>query len=83
MKRVDGIIIEGENLGIEKKAARDNKVTFNLGILRGIDSIKIGVKDIELVTKLEAIPKRKPMKILVDIGTFKDELYLQAKELLA
>jgi hypothetical protein len=76
LKRVDGIILEGEKIGLEKYAGRDNKMVVNLHILNGFESLSLRVRDSNLVKQLEDYPNRKPIKIKGSVITFKDELYL-------
>lgn len=83
MKRVDGVILEGEKIGLEKYAGRENKLMVNLHILNGFESMSLRVKDSSLVKMLEDYPDRKPIKVKANVVTFKDELYIMATSVIA
>jgi myosin-crossreactive antigen len=83
LKKVDGIILEGEKIGLEKFAGRDNKMVVNLHLLNGFESISLRVKDANLTKQLEEFPNRKPIKVKGTVITFKDELYLAATSILS
>lgn len=82
LKKVDGIILEGEKIGLEKFAGRDNKMVTNLHILNGFESMSLRVKDANLTKQLEEIPNRKPIKVKASVITFKDELYLSVSSII-
>lgn len=78
MKKISGIIVEGEKIGLEKYAGKENKMVVNLHILSGFDSMRLNVKDNNLVKALEEKPDRQPLKIKADVFAYKEECYLQA-----
>ena len=78
MKKIEGIILEGEKLGVEKTSNRDGKLIVNFHLLSGFESLKVRVADQNLTKTLEDLPPRKPIKLKADVQTFKDELYLSA-----
>ena len=82
MKKVDGIILEGEKIGLEKFAGRDNKMVVNLHILNGFESMSLRVKDANLTKQLEEYPNRKAIKVKANVITFKDELYLSVSSII-
>ncbi len=82
MKKVEGVIVEGEKIGLEKFAGRDQKMVVNLHILNGFESLKLNIKDSGLMKTLEEYPNRKPIRIKVNVHTYKDELYLQAVQII-
>lgn len=83
MKKVEGIILEGEKIGLEKFAGRDNKMVVNLHLLNGYESISLRVKDANLTKQLEEYPNRKPIKVKASVITYKDELYLGVSSIIA
>jgi hypothetical protein len=82
LKKVDGIILEGEKIGLEKFAGRDNKMVVNLHLLNGFESIKLRVQDANLTKQLEEYPNRKPIKVKASAQVFKDELYLSVNSII-
>lgn len=78
MKRISGVIVEGEKIGFEKVQGRDNKQFYVVHILAGFESMKLTIRDSKLAGEIEAIPNRKAVKVKVEVATYKDELYLQA-----
>jgi len=81
MKKIEGVIFKGEKIGFEKTKTRDNKINVNLHMLKGFESLRIGVKDVELIQKLEAVPDRDPIVLVANVICFKDEIYLTAIDL--
>ncbi|OGO77633.1 MAG: hypothetical protein A2Y23_11805 [Clostridiales bacterium GWB2_37_7] len=82
MKKLDGILLEGENIGLEKFAGKDNKMVVNLHLLNGFESIKLRVQDTNLVKLLEEYPKRKLIKVKVNAQVYKDEMYLSVSSII-
>jgi hypothetical protein len=82
LKKVEGIILEGEKIGLEKFAGRDNKMVTNLHILNGFESMSLRVKDANLSKQLEELPNRKLIKVKASVITFKDELYLSVSSII-
>jgi hypothetical protein len=78
VKKIEGIILEGEKLGVEKTSGKDNKLVVNFHLLSGFTSLKVRVADQNLTKVLDDFPVRKPIKLKADVMTFKDELYLSA-----
>lgn len=82
MKKIDGIILEGEKIGLEKFAGKDNKMVVNLHLLNGFESNKLRVQDSNLIKQLEEMPNRKPIKVKANAQVYKDELYLSVSSIL-
>lgn len=82
MKKVDGIILEGEKIGLEKFAGKDSKMVVNLHLLNGYESMSLRVKDANLTKQLDEFPNRKPIKVKANVITFKDELYLSVTSII-
>jgi len=79
MNKVDGVILEGEKLGLEKYSGRDNKMMVDLHILNGFESVKLRVRDNNLIKQLEEVPNRKPLKVKAEVGVYNGNMYLIAK----
>ncbi len=79
MNKVEGVILEGEKLGIERKQNKEGKTIISLHLLNGFESVKLGVKDNELLKKLEELPNRKSIRVKAEIGLFNGNLYVAAK----
>lgn len=82
MKKVENVLVQGEKIGLEKFAGREQKMVVNLHILNGFESVKLSVKDSGLIKALDEYPDRKPIKVKANVLTFKDELYLVATGLM-
>lgn len=79
MNKVDGVILEGEKLGLEKYSGKDNKMMVDLHILNGFESVKLRVRDTNLVKLLDEYPNRKPVKVKAEVGVYNGNMYLIAK----
>lgn len=82
MDKLEGVTIQGEKIGFEKKAGKDNKMVVNLYMLAGFDSIKLIVKDNDLMNKLDKIPDRQPVAVKSEVGVYNGKMYIIAKELM-
>lgn len=81
MTKIDGVILEGEKLGIEKYSGRDNKMMVDLHILNGFESVKLRVRDTNLVKLLDEVPSRKPIRVKAEVGVYNGNMYLIAKSI--
>jgi len=81
--KVDGVILEGEKLGIERRKNRDGKTIISIHILNGFESVKLSIRDNELLKKLEEAPNRKPIRVKAEVGLYNGNLYAAAKELIS
>lgn len=79
MNKVDGVILEGEKLGLEKYSGKDNKMMVDLHILNGFESVKLRVRDTNLVKQLDEYPNRKLVKVKAEVGIYNGNMYLIAK----
>ena len=79
MNKVDGVILMGEKLGLEKYAGKDNKQMVDLHVLAGFESVRLRVKDYSLVKQLEEVPDRKPIKVKAEVGIWNGNMYIIAK----
>lgn len=80
MKRLTGIF-EGEKIELSEELKND-KIRHYLYLLQGHDVIKININEGVLLDNLKAIPEREHIKLKILVQTFKDEIYLNALELL-
>lgn len=83
MDKVEGIVIQGEKIGLEKKAGKENKMVVNLHMLAGFTSMSMTVKDQALVSRLEQYPDRKAISVKAEIGVYNGKMYIIAKELVS
>ena len=79
MTKVDGIILEGEKLGLEKYSGKENKMMVDLHILNGFESVRLRVRDNSLIKQLDELPNRKPVKVMAEAGEYNGNLYLIVK----
>ncbi len=79
MTKVDGIILEGEKLGLEKYSGKENKMMVDLHILNGFESVRLRVRDNSLIKQLDELPNRKPVKVMAEAGVYNGNLYLIVK----
>jgi len=79
MTKVDGVILEGEKLGLEKYSGKENKMLVDLHILNGFESVKLRVRDNNLIKQLDEYPNRKPVKVKAEVGIYNGNLYMIAK----
>lgn len=75
MKKLTGIIFDGEKLGVEKLVVKGVTV-FKLHVLKGVESVTLKVADNQLVATLDKIPNREKIVLQADAMAFKDDLYL-------
>lgn len=83
MNKVDGVILEGEKLGLEKYSGKDNKMMVDLHILNGFESVKLRVRDTNLVKQLDEYPNRKLVRVKAEVGIYNGNMYLIAKGLVS
>lgn len=81
MNKIDGVILEGEKLGLEKYTGKENKQLVDLHILNGFESVKLRVRDTNLVKQLDEYPNRKPVKVKAEVGIYNGNMYLIAKSI--
>lgn len=82
MTKIEGIILEGEKLGIEKVITRDNKQMFKLHILNGFESMSLKIGDANLVRQLDEIPSRKPIRVKATVSIYKESLFMTATSII-
>lgn len=82
MNKLNGIILEGEKLGVEKVVTKDNKQMFKLHMLNGFESMSLKIADNNLVRVLDELPARKPLKVKASVSIFNDGLFLTATSII-
>lgn len=81
MKKIEGIIFEGEFLGVEQKTiglGQETKTVNELHMLKGYEALTLKVKNNTLIQQLNKFDKRQEIVVKADVTTFKDNLYLTA-----
>lgn len=80
MDRVVGIF-EGEKIDVKEVNTNEKKSTY-LYVLSDCESIKMGIRDSNLIAAIKAIPNREHIKVKAEVQTFKSKLYINALEIL-
>jgi hypothetical protein len=81
MDKINGIILEGEKLGMEKYAGKENRTVVNLHVLNGFETLSLRVKDASLIKQLDEYPNRKIIKVKANVNLFEGKLYITAASL--
>lgn len=70
----------GTYLGKEVINGRENKTTTRMYVLQGMESIPMTVRDAKVINVIEGLAKGEEVEVKAEIQTYKDELYVQALE---